>query len=154
MRIDITGSFPEGRKALFALEAAINASGVDRGLLDLLRTRASQINGCAFCLDMHTKDLRAAGESEQRLYLLPAWREAGGFCTPAERAALALTEAVTRLGPEGVPDAVVDEARLHFDERGTAALVYAIAAINVWNRLNIVAERPAGDYQPGQFAHA
>lgn len=149
MRINTTNGFPEGRKAMLALEEVINASGLDRRLLDLIRTRASQLNGCAYCLDMHTKDLLAAGEDPARLHLLAAWRDAPGF-TPAERAALDLTEAVTDLG-EGVSDEVVDGVREHFSDDEIARLIYAIGAINVWNRLNVVGRPPVGHYRPGQF---
>ena len=112
-----------------------------------MKTRVSQINGCAYCLDMHTKDARAAGETEQRLYLLSAWRETR-FFSPRERAALAWAEAVTQLGGHGVPDAVYDEARAQFDEKALVDLTLAIVAINGWNRLAIPFRSEAGSYQP------
>jgi AhpD family alkylhydroperoxidase len=129
------------------LEEYVNGCGLEPNLLDLVRTRASQLNGCAFCLDMHSKDLRARGESEQRIYLLDAWREAP-FYTDRERAALAWTEAVTLLPGHEVSDAVYDEALQHFSEEELANLTLAIVAINGWNRLNVAFRTPAGTYQP------
>src|SRR3954462_6303871 len=119
---------PEARKALRGLEAYQEQSGMETSLLDLVKLRASQINGCAFCLDMHWKDARAAGEDEARLYLLDAWRESPDY-SDRERAALALTEAVTRLAPGGVPDPVWEAAATVFDEAELGALVIKIAAI-------------------------
>ncbi len=138
---------------MLAFESAVNAGELDHGLLDLVRTRVSQINGCAFCLDMHTKDLRAAGETEQRLHTLAAWRDAP-FYTAPERAALALAEAVTLVAGTEVPDALIDEARRHFSDAQIAQLIYAIGAINVWNRLNVVARPPVGGYVAAQHQHA
>ncbi|HPP99112.1 MAG TPA: carboxymuconolactone decarboxylase family protein, partial [Ottowia sp.] len=129
------------------LEQHARRSGLEHSLLELVKTRVSQINGCAYCLDMHTKDARAAGETEQRLYLLPAWRETGLY-TPRERAALAWAEAVTRLTDQHVPDAVYDEARRHFDEKALVDLTLAVIAINGWNRLSIAFQVEAGSYQP------
>ena len=129
------------------LEEYVNGCGLEPNLLDLVRTRASQLNGCAYCLDMHSKDLRARGESEQRIYLLDAWREAP-FYSDRERAALAWTEAVTLLPGHEVSDAVYDEARQHFSEEELANLTLAIVAINGWNRLNVAFRTPAGNYQP------
>lgn len=130
------------------LEGHVRQAGLDHRLLELVKTRASQLNGCAFCLDMHTKDARAAGETEQRLYALSAWRETS-FYTTVERAALAWTEAVTRLtGDDPVSDAVYAEVRAHFDERQLADLTLAIVAINGWNRLSIAFRKEAGAYQP------
>ncbi len=111
------------------------------------------MNGCAFCLDMHWKDARAAGEDEARLYLLDAWRESPDY-TPRERAALALTEAVTVLERGSVPDAVWDEDAAHFDQAELAALLRTIAAINTWNRLRIATGAEHGHYQPGDFVKA
>ena len=116
-------------------------------LLELVKTRVSQINGCAFCLDMHSKDARAAGEDEQRLYLLAAWREAPCY-TPRERAALAWAEAVTLLKDQEVGDAQYHAAREHFDDKALVDLTLAIVAINGWNRLSIAFRTPAGTYQP------
>jgi AhpD family alkylhydroperoxidase len=118
-----------------------------RGLFELVKLRASQINGCAYCIDMHHKDARAGGETELRLSLLSAWREVDLF-TPEERAALALTEAVTLIADEHVPAEVEDAARAAFDEATYANLVFAIATINAWNRLAITAHTVAGRYQP------
>jgi AhpD family alkylhydroperoxidase len=115
-------------------------------LLELVKTRASQINGCAFCVDMHTKDARAAGESEQRLYALTAWREAP-FFSERERAALALTEAMTQITDEGVPDPVYEAAREFFTEPELAALIGEIALINAWNRIAIATRMVAGRYR-------
>jgi AhpD family alkylhydroperoxidase len=116
-------------------------------LLELVKTRASQLNGCAFCLDMHTKDARAGGETEQRLYALSAWRETP-FFDARERAALGWTEAVTRLGDHPVPDEIYAEARQQFDERSLVDLTLAIVAINGWNRLAIAFRKEPGTYQP------
>lgn len=130
------------------LEGHVRQSGLDHRLLELVKTRASQLNGCAFCLDMHTKDARAAGETEQRLYALSAWRETS-FYTPAERAALAWTEAVTVLtGEDPVSDAVYTGVRSHFNERQIVDLTLAIVAINGWNRLSIAFRKEPGAYQP------
>ena len=119
---------------------------------ELVRLRASQINGCGYCTDMHTKDALAAGETQQRLNLVAAWRDATVF-TEAERAALALTEEGTRLADAatGVSDDVWQAARKHYDDEQLAALITVIAVINAWNRLNVISGTPAGDYQPGQF---
>ncbi|QYM78896.1 carboxymuconolactone decarboxylase family protein [Horticoccus luteus] len=147
-RLNYFTASPKAFAAMRTLEAHVRQAGLDHRLLELVKTRASQINGCAFCLDMHTKDARAAGETEQRLYGLSAWREAP-YYTPAERAALAWTEAVTRLcGDDPVPDAVYQEARAHFDEQQLVDLTLAIVAINGWNRLSIAFRKEAGGYQP------
>ena len=134
-------------KAMLGLENHTNESGLERTLLDLVKLRASQINGCAFCLDMHWKDLRAAGESEQRLYSLDAWEETP-FYTERERAALAWTEAVTLIANDRVPDEVYEEVRQHFSEKELADLTLAIIAINGWNRLAIAFRTVPGGYQP------
>jgi AhpD family alkylhydroperoxidase len=120
---------------------------------ELVRIRASQINGCGYCTDMHTKDALAAGESQQRLNLVAAWRDASVF-TEEERAALALAEEGTRLADAatGVSEETWRTARKHFDEEQLAALIVVIAVINTWNRLNVISGTPAGDYEPGQFA--
>jgi AhpD family alkylhydroperoxidase len=125
----------------------------DPTIAHLVEMRASQINGCAFCLDMHWKDARAAGETEARLYLLDAWRENPDY-SERERAALALTEAMTVLERGGVPDAIWDEAAARFEEAELAALVVKIAAINAWNRLQITTHAEPGHYQPGDFGKA
>src|SRR4051794_31720262 len=137
---------PEPLKLMYAMEKYLGACGLEHSLLELVKTRASQINGCAFCLDMHTQDARAAGETEQRLYALPAWREAP-FYTARERAALAWTEAVTRLDGR-VPDAVYEEVRPHFTEKELVDLTWAVVAINGWNRLAISFRTVPGTYKP------
>jgi AhpD family alkylhydroperoxidase len=145
-----TGSFrpfQPGFDAVRALHEAVAGSGLEPSLLELVKMRASQLNGCAFCLDMHSKDARAAGETEQRLYALNAWRETP-FFTDRERAALALTEAVTLIANDHVSDAVVEQAAAHFGRDELGALVFAIAEINVWNRLAITTGSPEpGSYQ-------
>jgi AhpD family alkylhydroperoxidase len=130
-----------------AASDAASAAGVPRAVLDLIALRASQINGCAVCLDMHTRGARKAGETDERLSTLAAWRDAPYF-TEAERAVLALTEAGTRLADQSdaVPDEVFQEVAKHFDERALAALVAAIAAINTWNRLNVISGQVAGEW--------
>lgn len=128
-------------QAWLAVEEHVKSAGIPGLTLDLMKLRASQINGCAFCLDMHAKDARAAGETEVRLWTLAGWREAP-YYTPAERAALALTEEMTRLDAHGVPDAVWAEAAEHYDEQQLSALVVSIAQINTWNRVNIALRQP------------
>ena len=149
-RIDFTRISPQSLKPLFALGAQIEASGLEHSLLELVKMRASQINGCAYCLDMHSKDARAEGETEQRLYLLDAWRETSLY-SERERAALAWTEAVTLVAQGHVPDDAYDEASNHFTEQELVALTLAIAAVNSWNRLNIAFRMEAGNYRPGMF---
>ncbi|WP_042422724.1 carboxymuconolactone decarboxylase family protein [Comamonas granuli] len=148
-RINYPQAAPGAFEAMLGLERYARASGLEHGLLELVKTRVSQINGCAYCLDMHTKDARAAGETEQRLYLLPAWRETH-FYTPRERAALAWAEALTTLGGHGVPDALYAEARRHFDDKALVDLSLAVVAINGWNRLSVAFRTEAGSYQPGK----
>src|SRR5690606_7227007 len=126
---------------------------VPASTLELVRIRASQINGCGFCVDMHTKDAAAAGETAQRLNLVAAWREATPVFTDAERAALALAEAGTRIADRGeVPDEVWEEAARHYDDHQLTALVCQIATINAFNVVNVMTRQPAGLYQPGMFA--
>jgi len=136
---------PDALQALLALGATAEKAGVPARTLELLHLRASQINGCSLCLDMHGRNARKAGESDQRLFTVAAWREAPYF-TDAERAALALTEALTRLSdrPDPVPDALWDEVRKHYDEPQLAALLISIGTINVWNRLNVATRQVAG----------
>jgi AhpD family alkylhydroperoxidase len=138
---------PEAMKALQALAASVEKSGVPASTIGLVQIRASQINGCSVCLDMHHRMLKKAGETDERLFAIAAWRDAPYF-TDAERAALALTEAATRLSDRAdpVPDEIWDEAARHYDERELAALVLAIAAINVWNRLNVATRQVAGEW--------
>lgn len=130
-----------------ALEGYVKSSGLEPALLELVKLRASQINSCAYCIDMHTKDARAHGETEQRLYALSAWREAP-FYTERERAALAWTEAVTKVFDEHVPDDVYELARKQFTEKELVDLTLAIIAINGWNRLAISFRTVPGSYQP------
>ncbi|WP_007023818.1 carboxymuconolactone decarboxylase family protein [Saccharomonospora iraqiensis] len=140
---------PAAYRALSALERSTRDDDVlPRTIQELVRVRASQINGCGFCLDMHTEDARTAGESEQRLSAVAAWREAPWF-TGEERAALALTEAATRLADRGeaVPDPVWDEAAAWFDEHQLALLVTTIATINAWNRINVATRQLAGSHR-------
>lgn len=127
---------PETIKALTALEAQIQASGLEKSLIELVKTRASQINGCAFCINMHTADARKQGETEQRLYLLNAWRESPLY-TDRERAALAWTEAVTLIAETHAPDHLYEDVRAQFSESETVNLTMLIGAINAWNRLAI-----------------
>jgi AhpD family alkylhydroperoxidase len=145
-RIDYFKVSPGGVHAMLGFQRHLGPRA-DRKLLDLIYLRASQINGCAYCIDMHWKDLRAEGETEQRLYGLDAWEESP-YYTDRERAALAWTEAVTRLTNRDVPDSVYDEARRYFSEEELVDLTLAIVAINGWNRLNIALRKPAGTYQP------
>ncbi len=145
-RIDSAKAAPGAVKAMLDLEKYVRQSGLETPLLELVRLRASQINGCAYCLDMHTKDARAEGETEQRLYTLSAWRETP-FFTERERAALEWTEAVTEIGKDHVPDEVFERTRRHFSERELADLTLAVIAINAWNRLAIAFRAVPGSYQ-------
>lgn len=138
-------------KPLFSLGAYLSKSTVEQPLLDLVNFRVSQINGCAYCLDMHSKDLREHGETEQRLYMLDAWREVHLY-TDRERAALAWAEAVTTLEKNNVPDDLYEEVLRHFSEEELIDLTMAVIAINSYNRINIAFRTPAGDYVPGQHA--
>jgi AhpD family alkylhydroperoxidase len=133
--------------AMQGLEQYLHGCGLEIPLLHLIKLRASQINGCAYCLDMHWKDLRAIGETEQRLYSLDAWRETP-YYTDRERAALAWTEAVTLITKDHVPDDVYENVRTHFSEKELCDLTFAAAAINAWNRLAISARVVPGAYQP------
>jgi len=151
-RLDIRHA-PGLHKGMLGLETYLSGSGLPTELLDLVRLRASQINGCAYCIDMHSKDLRAHGETEQRLYLLDAWRESP-FYTDRERAALAWTEAVTRVTEGHVPDEVYDQVRSQFSQDEIANLTLAVVAINSWNRLNIAFRTAAGSYQPATAGKA
>lgn len=142
---------PDGYKAILSLEHYLRHCGLEEGLLHLVKLRASQINGCAYCLDMHWKDLRAIGEEEQRLYSLDDWRECPWY-TDRERAALAWAEALTLLTEGHVPDAVYEQVRPHFTEKELADLTLALVAINGWNRLSIASRTPPGSYQPAKRA--
>jgi AhpD family alkylhydroperoxidase len=146
-RIDIAKHAPAAGRAMFALEKFVRESGLEAPLLELVRLRASQINGCAYCIDLHTKDARAAGETEQRLYTLSVWHETP-FFTDRERAALEWTETVTQVAQTHVPDDVFERVRKQFTETELANLTLAIVAINGWNRLAIAFRMPPGTYQP------
>src|SRR5258708_18389896 len=147
-RLDVHKTSPGAYQAMVGLEAFIRKSSkLEPALLELVKMRASQINGCAYCLDMHSKDARAAGETEQRLYALNAWRETP-FFNDRERAALAWTEAVTLVAVDHVPDAVYEEAREQFSEEELVNLTMAVVAINGWNRLAIAFRAVPGEYQP------
>lgn len=148
-RIDVSRVSPHAAQAMYGLERFIRESGIEKSLVNLVRLRASQINGCAYCIDMHTKDARAAGETEQRLYELDAWREAP-FYTDRERAALAWTEALTLISETHAPDDVFQQARQHFSEEELVGLSMAIVAINGWNRLAIGFRAVPGTYEPSQ----
>lgn len=145
-RLDYAHVLPEATRALSQLEAVVEASTLEPALLELVRLRASQINGCAFCVDMHTKDAEARGETEQRLHLVAVWREAREFFSARECAALGWSEALTRLPESGAPDADFAEVARLFDAREQVALSLAIVAINGWNRLSVGFRRPAGAY--------
>ena len=147
-RLESQNASPAAYHAMLALEMFVRKSSkLEPSLIELVKMRASQINGCAFCLDMHSKDARAAGETEQRLYTLPAWRETP-FFTDRERAALAWTEAVTLVAEDHVPDAVYKEARQQFSEEELVNLTMAVVTINGWNRLSIAFRAVPGEYQP------
>jgi AhpD family alkylhydroperoxidase len=139
-------------QAMLSLGKAVENSGLERSLVHLVEIRGSQINGCAYCIDMHTKDARASGETEQRIYALNAWRETP-FFSDRERAALEWTEAITRVADTQVPDEIYERVRVHFEEPQLVALTFAAVAINAWNRLSITFRAPAGTYQP-QPVHA
>jgi AhpD family alkylhydroperoxidase len=145
-RINYSKVAPEGIRALAGLETYLGSTGLEPDLLNLIKTRASQLNGCAYCIDMHTKDARAGGETEQRLYALPAWRGTP-FYTDRERAALAWSEAVTLISQGPVPDTLYQEARRHFSEKELVDLTLALVAINGWNRLAIPFRIVPGTYQ-------
>lgn len=146
-RIDPQKVSPETYRAMLALESVVRSSGLERSLIDLVKLRASQVNGCAYCIDMHSRELRAEGESEHRLYLLEAWREAPCY-SDRERAALAWTEAVTLVAQGHVPDALFEEARQHFTDDELVKLTLAIVTINGWNRFAIAFRAVPGHYQP------
>src|SRR5215472_15502993 len=143
-------SAPDVLQGMLALSAVVQKSSLAPELIDLVDYRVSLINGCAFCLDMHSKDLRARGETEQRLYLITAWRDVPDLYSPRERAALAWAEAVTRLVEHQVPEEVYEQARAEFSETELAELTLAVISINGWNRLNIAFSTPAGDYKPNE----
>ncbi|MBS1569746.1 MAG: carboxymuconolactone decarboxylase family protein [Bacteroidetes bacterium] len=146
-RFNIATASPNVYKAMMGLEEHLHHCSIELPLIHLVKLRASQINECAYCLDMHWKDLRALGETEQRLYSLDAWRECPWY-SDRERAALAWTEAVTRVAVDQVPDAVFDAVRPHFNDTELADLTCAVATINAWNRFSIAARSEPGTYQP------
>jgi AhpD family alkylhydroperoxidase len=139
---------PEALQAMFALNKSVEDKGLSPALIQMVHLRASQINGCSVCVDMHARELKKAGESDDRIFAVGAWYDAPYF-TDAERAALALTEAVTRVSDRAdpVPDAIYAEAARHFDEKAMAALLLSIGIINVWNRLNVAVRQVAGQWR-------
>ena len=152
-RIDLMHVNPGVVQVMLGLERQVRQAGLDHKLLDLVRMRASQINGCAYCLDMHSKDARAKGETEQRLYGLDAWRDTP-YYSARERAALEWTEALTRVADAtGVPDDLYDRVREQFSEDELVHLSLAVVAINGWNRLNVAARTVPGDYVPGSLTN-
>jgi len=149
-RLQLAEVAPKQYAAIFRLSSSVDLEAELRELVDV---RVSQMNGCAFCIDMHWKDARELGETEERLYMLGAWRESGLY-NARERAALELSEAITRIGEGHVPDEVWERARANFEDYELGQLVFAIATINTWNRLLITARVEPGHYQPGQFGAA
>src|SRR4051812_47185029 len=145
-RMNAMAVAPKAYHAMYGMEAYVQQSGLEHGLIHLVKLRASYMNGCAYCVDMHSKDARAGGETEQRIYSVPVWHETP-YYTPRERAAFAWTEVVTSLGREGVTDAMYDAARKEFDEAELVALTMAIVTINGWNRLAIALGAEVGSYQ-------
>lgn len=153
-RIDILKSAPQGAlQAMLGLETYVRRSGLDHSILHLVKIRASQINGCAYCIDMHTKDARLAGETEQRIYALNAWRETP-FFSDRERAALEWTETLTLISQNNVSDEVYESVRQHFSETELVNLSLAVVVINGWNRLAISFRSVPGSYQPGTLPAA
>jgi AhpD family alkylhydroperoxidase len=152
-RLDYQKAFPEGVQGMLHLEAIIRRSGLEPLLYELVKIRASQLNGCAYCLDMHTKDARAKGETEQRIYALSAWHE-GPFFTERERAALAWTEAITNIQNGHASEDVYAQARLQFSEQELTKLTFAITQINSWNRIAIAFRPEVGSNQPQAVAGA
>ncbi|TXH54271.1 MAG: carboxymuconolactone decarboxylase family protein [Bacteroidia bacterium] len=146
-RLDYYSTSPEAMKGMLFLESFAKKCGIELSLIELVKTRASQVNGCAYCLDMHTKDARKAGETEQRLYGLSAWREAP-YYSPRERAALAWTEAITLIHQHQVTDELYTEMLQHFTDKELVDLTLIINTINNWNRFSIAFNVDAGTYQP------
>jgi AhpD family alkylhydroperoxidase len=146
-RIDYTKVGAGAYKAVLGLETYVRQCGLEHSLIELVKLRASYINGCAYCVDMHSKDALAAGESAQRIFAVPVWRETP-FFTPRERAALAFTETVTLISRDGVPDDVYEATRQHFSDEEMVSLTMAVATINVWNRVAITFQSEVGSYQP------
>jgi AhpD family alkylhydroperoxidase len=150
-RIDYRKFASEAMRSMFGLEKYIAESGLDEKLVHLIKMRASQINGCAFCIDMHSKDARAIGETEQRLYELDAWRETP-FYTDRERAALEWAESLTLVSQTHVPDSAYEEVKKHFSEKEIVDLTIVVSTINAWNRIAIATRAVPGHYQPKQSA--
>lgn len=148
-RIEFSKVSPHAVQAMYGLEKFVHESGLEASLIGLIKVRASQINGCAYCIDMHTKDARAAGETEQRLYALNAWRETP-FFTDRERAALEWTDSLTLISQNHAPDELFERVRRHFNDEELVALSVAVVAINSWNRLAIGFRAVPGTYQPAQ----
>jgi len=148
-RLNYQNVAPEAIKGMLELEKYVASSGIEHGLYELVKLRTSQINGCAYCIDMHSKDARKAGETEQRLYTLTAWRETS-FFTERERAALAWTEAMTLISENDISDSLYQEVAEHFSEKEHVALSMAIVAINGWNRLAIGFRKEPGSYNPNK----
>ncbi len=146
-RLDVQKVAPQARRALLSFQGEVNGFGLEPALVELVKIRASQINGCAYCIDMHTKDARANGESEQRIYALAAWRETP-FFTDRERAALEWTEAVTLISEGHAADDVYEQVRQRFTEKERVGLTMSIVAINSWNRMAIAFRAVPGHYQP------
>ena len=146
-RINYVKASPGAARAMQGLEVYVRESGLEKNLLELVKIRASQINGCAYCLDMHTKDARAAGETEQRIYTLSAWRETP-FFSDRERAALLWAETLTTLSQNDVPDKIFDDVRQQFSDEEMVNLSMAVVAINAWNRLAVGFRSVPGTYQP------
>jgi len=142
----------ETYRAMLGVERAIGKSRIEPPLRELIKQRVSQINGCAFCIDMHWKDARAAGETEQRLYSLPAWRECP-YYSERERAGLLLAEELTRVADKPAPEEAIEQAREHFDAQELDDLLWVIAAINTWNRISIGSRKTPGEYQPAGATH-
>lgn len=151
IRIKYPKVAPDAYRVLLDLEKYIHGCGLEASLIELVKMRVSQMNGCAYCLDMHSKEARAAGETEQRLYLLDAWREAP-FYSPRERAALSWAEALTAVADNHVPDDVYKEARAHLSEKELVDLSFVVLAINSWNRLAVAFRSEVGGYQAGMIA--
>lgn len=146
-RLDLNQTNPAAYRAMMQLERHVMGSGLDSTILELIKIRASQINGCAFCIDMHTKDARLNGETEQRIYALNAWQETP-FFTAEERAVLSLTEAVTLIASSIVSDAIFDDVSRYFEPNEIAELLMAIVTVNSWNRIAITTQMLPGSYQP------
>ncbi len=147
-RLNYFAAAPQGLAGMMAMEEYFETCAIEKPLIELVKLRASQINGCAYCIDMHWKDARAGGETEQRLYGLNAWRESPQYYTPRELAALEWAESLTKVTEGHVPQGVFDNVRPHFNDRELADLSLVIGIINAWNRIAIAFRSPAGTYQP------